>query len=268
MVVDFHTHTFPDKIAAQSIAYLSEKGGIRACTAGTLTALKNSMRENGVDVSVVLPIATKPKQEAAINALSKAENGKDGVYFAGGIHPDCPDVEGTLDFIKDAGLFGIKLHPDYQGVHFDDPRCLFIMEQAARRGLYIVTHAGVDIAFRDHVHCTPDMILHVLSELGGVIEDKLVLAHLGGFELPDEVLQKLCGKPVYLDTAAVLGMYPDKCRQIIAKHGPEKVLFATDSPWAPQGAFKELLHSFGFSEEEEALMFYKNAMRLLGVQSL
>ena len=264
MIVDFHTHTFPDKIAAQSIAFLSQKGGIRACTSGTLTALKQSMRESGVDYSVVLPVATKPQQEHSINALSKAENGKDGVFFAGGIHPDCEDVEGTLDAVKEAGLFGIKLHPDYQSTEFDDPRYLHIMEQAARRGLYIVTHAGIDIAYRDHVHCTPDMILRVLSELGSVIENRLVLAHLGGFELPDEVLQKLCGTPVYMDTAAVLGMYPDKCRQIIAKHGPEKILFATDSPWAQQASFIDLLHSFGFSEEEEALMFFKNAERLLG----
>ncbi len=268
MVVDFHTHTFPDRIAAQSIAYLSKKGGIRAFHAGTLSALKTSMRESGVDVSVVLPIATKPQQEASINALSKAENGRDGVFFAGGIHPDCPDVEGTLDFIKDAGLFGIKLHPDYQDVDFDDPRYLHIMEEAARRGLCIVTHAGIDIAFREHVHCTPDMVLRVLSELGGVIEDRLVLAHLGGYELPDEVLQKLCGKPVYMDTAAVLGLYPEKCREIIARHGPEKVLFATDSPWAQQRAFLERLHSFGFSASDEALMLYQNAERLLGCSLL
>ena len=268
MVVDFHTHTFPDKIAAQSIAFLSEKGGIRAHRAGTLAALKDSMRQNGVDYSVVLPVATKPQQEKSINALSKAENGRDGVFFAGGIHPDCEDVAATLDFIKDAGLFGIKLHPDYQGVEFDDPRYLHILEEAARRDLYIVTHAGVDIAFREHVHCTPDMILRVLSELGSVLENKLILAHLGGFDLPDEVLQKLCGKPVYMDTAAVLHLYPDKCREIIRRHGPERILFATDSPWADQRSFLDRFHSFGFSQSDEARMLYQNAERLLGVRLL
>ena len=268
MTVDFHTHTFPDRIAAQSIAFLSEKGGIRAHSAGTLDALKESMRRSGVDYSVVLPVATRPQQEASINALSKAENGKQGVFFAGGIHPDRPNVGETLDFIKDAGLFGIKLHPDYQDVDFDDPRYLHIMEQAARRGLYVVTHAGIDIAFREHVHCTPDMILRVLAELGSVIEDKLVLAHLGGFELPDDVLRKLCGKPVYMDTAAVLDLYPEKCREIIRKHGPEKILFATDSPWADQRAFLELFHSFGFSKADEEQMLWRNAERLLGVRLL
>ena len=206
MVVDFHTHTFPDKIAAQSIAFLSEKGGIRAYRAGTLAALKDSMRQNGVDYSVVLPVATKPQQEKSINALSKTENGRDGVFFAGGIHPD-----------------------------------------------------------REHVHCTPDMILRVLSELGSVLENKLILAHLGGFDLPDEVLQKLCGKPVYMDTAAVLHLYPDKCREIIRRHGPERILFATDSPWADQRSFLDRFHSFGFSQSDEARMLYQNAERLLGV---
>ena len=115
------------------------------------------------------------------------------------------------------GMFGIKLHPDYQGVEFDDPRYLKIISEAAKRDLIVVTHAGVDVAFRDHVHCTPDMILRVLEILGSEIENKLVLAHLGGYELPDESLEKLVGKPVYMDTAAVLKLYPEKCREIIAR---------------------------------------------------
>lgn len=70
------------------------------------------------------------------------------------------------------------------------------MREAAKRDLFIVTHAGYDVAYRNHVHCTPDMILHVLKELRGLIDDKLILAHLGGYDMPDEVLQKLIGKPV------------------------------------------------------------------------
>ena len=215
MIIDFHTHTFPDAIAEKTIAYLTKKGGIQPYRAGTLASLIENMQQCGVDYSVVLPVATLPKQVPTINRVSAENNGKNNVFFAGGIHPDCEDVAGILDEIKASGLFGIKLHPDYQGVHFDDPRYLRIMNEAAKRGLYIVTHAGYDIAFRDHVHCTPDMILHALEELKGVIEDKLILAHLGGFDMPDEVLQKLIGKPVWMDTAAVLRLYPEKCKEII-----------------------------------------------------
>ena len=68
MIVDFHTHIFPDKIAERTIEVLEQniiniqgkKYG--AVIPATLDALKKSMSENGITYSVVLPIATAPKQ--------------------------------------------------------------------------------------------------------------------------------------------------------------------------------------------------------------
>ena len=264
MIIDFHTHTFPDAIAEKTIAYLTKKGGIQPYRAGTLASLIENMQQCGVNYSVVLPVATLPKQVPTINRVSAENNGKNNVFFAGGIHPDCEDVAGILDEIKASGLFGIKLHPDYQGVHFDDPRYLRIMNEAAKRGLYIVTHAGYDIAFRDHVHCTPDMILHALEELKGVIEEELIQADLGGFDMPDKVLQKLIGKPVCMDTAAVLRLYPEKCKEIILRHGVDKILFASDSPWDSQKDYIAILKSFELGREAEEKIFFRNAERILG----
>ncbi len=264
MIIDFHTHTFPDAIAEKTIAYLTEKGGIKPYRKGTLGSLIENMRRSGIDYSVVLPVATLPKQEKTINRVSAENNGKNHVFFAGGIHPDCADVPGTLDCIKESGLFGIKLHPDYQGVHFDDPRYVNIMRQAAERGLYIVTHAGYDVAYRDHVHCTPDMVLRVLKELSGVIDNKLILAHLGGYDMPGEVLQKLIGAPVWMDTAAVLRLYPEKCREIILRHGADKILFASDSPWDSPSDYAAILKSFDLGAEAEEMIFHRNAEKILG----
>ena len=265
MVIDFHTHTFPDKIAGRTIAHLSEVGKMPPYTDGTRTGLLRSMKGSGIDISVVLPIATVVKQERSINSLSAELNGKDNVFYAGSLHPDCEDVEGTLDFIKSSGLFGIKLHPDYQGVDFNDERCVHIMEEAAKRDLYIVTHAGIDVAFRDHVHCTPDMVLEVLERLGGVIDNKLILAHMGGYELPDEVLEKLVGKPVWMDTAAVMDLYPEKCVEIIRAHGSGKILFATDSPWRSQREFLSLFHSLPLTDGEKEQILYRNAKKILSI---
>lgn len=263
MVIDFHTHTFPDAIADRTIAFLAEKGGITPRREGTLSSLIDSMKASGVDCSVVLPIATLPKQEKTINRVSVELNGKNNVYFAGTVHPDCGDVDGTLDYIKDNGLFGIKFHPDYQGVEFDDPRYINIMRKASERGLYIITHAGLDPAYRDHIHCTPDMVLNVLNELKGLIDNRLILAHLGGCFMLDEALEKLVGAPVYLDTAAVLSDDLGKCREIIKKHGADKILFASDSPWFCQSEFIGIIKSFGFSKEDEDKIFYKNAKKIL-----
>lgn len=263
MIIDFHTHTFPDKIAAQTIAYLSEKGQVKPYREGTLSALKASMKKAGIDYCVVLPVATSPKQVDSINRLSFECNGKDGVIYAGAIHPDCDNIEEILDRIKENGLFGLKIHPDYQGVYFDDPKYIRILREAAKRDLTVITHAGVDVGYRDDVHCTPDMVLKVLDELQGIIDGKLVLAHMGGCDLPDEVMEKLAGKPVYFDTSFVLDRYHEKCREIIEKHGFDRILFATDSPWSSQKQFIDFVKDYRFSKENEDKIFYKNALKIL-----
>ena len=68
MIIDFHTHTFPEKIAAQTIAYLSEKGNTKPYREGTLSALIETQKQSGVDISVVLPVATLPKQVESVTA--------------------------------------------------------------------------------------------------------------------------------------------------------------------------------------------------------
>lgn len=265
MIIDFHTHTFPDKIAEKTISYLAKKGNIKPYREGTLSSLKESMKKAGVDCSVVLPVATAARQVESINELSYALNGKDGVIYFGAIHPECENIEEILDDIKAHGIKGIKLHPDYQGAYFDDERYIRIMAEASKRDLITVTHAGFDVGYPDDIHCTPDRILRVLDALKGVIDNKLVLAHLGSCDAPDEVIEKLAKKPVYMDTAAVLDRYPEKAVEVIKAHGFDKILFATDSPWADQKDFINMINSFGFTDEEREKIFCANAFKLLGL---
>lgn len=268
MIIDFHTHTFPDKIAAKTVNMLAEKAHIPAYRDGTLSSLLESMKAAEVDYSVILPVATAPKQVESINRLAAELNGKNGIIYAGAIHPDCENIPEILDGIKAAGLFGIKLHPDYQGVYFDDPRYITIMREAAKRNLITVTHAGLDLGFPDDVHCTPERVLNVLDELKGIIDNKLVLAHLGGCDIPDTVIEKLCKKPVYMDTSYVLDRCPEKARELILSHGADKILFATDSPWAPQAEYVGLMKRLGFDAKTLENIFSGNAKRLLAFTGL
>ena len=121
----------------------------------------------------------------------------------------------------------------------------------------------MDIGYTDDVHCTPDMVLKVLDELQEIIDGKLVLAHMGGCDLPDDVIEKLAGKPVYFDTSFVLDRYNEKCRKIIEKQGFDRILFATDSPWSGQKQFIDLIKDYSFSNENEDKIFYKNALKIL-----
>ena len=67
MIIDFHTHIFPDRIAPVTIQKLSEKAQIPAYTDGTLDDLKRSMEESQVGISVVLPVVTRPDQFSSVN---------------------------------------------------------------------------------------------------------------------------------------------------------------------------------------------------------
>lgn len=264
-IIDFHTHTFPKKIAAKAIAKLEAGGRSKAHLDGTPEALIKANAADRIDYSVSLPIATNAKQVETINSISAEFNGKNGIFFAGAVHPEREDIEEILDFLKASGIKLIKIHPDFQGARFDDERIIRIMREAAKRDIVTVAHAGVDLDYPDDVHCTPDMVLNVLSALDGIIDNKLVLAHLGGNEYPDEVLKKLCGKPVYFDTAYSLTGYPEKCREIIRKHGADKILFATDSPWVDRKEYLKVFFSLGLSEEENRKILAGNAAKLLGI---
>lgn len=71
MIIDFHTHIFPDKIAGATIEKLSKASDSKAYTDGTKDGLQKSMEESGVDISVVLPVATKPQQFLSINRYAR-----------------------------------------------------------------------------------------------------------------------------------------------------------------------------------------------------
>ena len=200
MIIDTHTHTFPDRIAARALAGMEKSivdkhdWNVKIKVAGTRDALSESTKKNGVDISVVVPVATKPEQSASINEFAAQTNEKTketGVFSLGAIHPDNEDYKDILDDIKKKGLKGIKVHPDYQKVEFDDPRYLRIFKYADELGLVIVTHAGEDIGLPEKIHCTPDMVLNVLNKVN---PKKLVLAHMGGWNLWDEWRRKISGK--------------------------------------------------------------------------
>ena len=64
----------------------------------------------------------------------------------------------------------------------------------------------------------------------------------------------------------VLGKIPDEqFVRIVRTHGADKILFATDSPWAGQKEFIELLSGMPLTEEEKDQIFYKNACSLLAI---
>lgn len=269
MFIDFHTHVFPDKIAAAAISELSQVCGSKPFADGTLNGLLCSMEKAGIDLSVVLPVVTNPKQFDSVNRFAQSINGIEGIVSFGGIHPDCENVEKKLDYIKEIGLRGIKIHPDYQKTFIDDPKYVKIISHCISIGLYVVTHSGIDVGYPDPVHCTPDRILNLLALLPRHKEPKLILAHTGAYGLWDEVEEKLAGKNVYFDLAYCLDkISTEQLVRIINAHGSDKILFATDSPWSGQQEFVKIFNSLLLNKDDKDKISYKNALEILSLESL
>lgn len=281
MIIDFHTHTFPDKIAAATVDKLQSLSHTRPFSDGTAAGLAASMAAAGIQYSVVLPVATNPRQVPHVNDSSARLNaeGPAGILSFGCIHPDFPDWKAELARLAGLGLRGIKLHPVYQGVDLDDPRYLRILDRAAELDLIVLTHAGLDVGFPGRVNCSPEMVLHALRQMGPV---KLVLAHMGGWRNWDQVEELLADTPVYLDTSFALGkmtsngdgyyrpgdldlLDEEQFVRMVRKFGPRRILFGTDSPWGDQAAGLAQLRALPLAPEELRAILGENAQKLLGL---
>ena len=108
-MIDFHTHTFPDRIAAAAIGKLEQAAHAHSFSDGTQSGLVRSMQAAGVDHAVVLPVATNPLKCASMNDTSHALDGLDGLTYFAAIHPDAPDWHEELGRVKALGFKGIKI---------------------------------------------------------------------------------------------------------------------------------------------------------------
>ena len=259
MVIDFHTHFYPDKVAAKAIAFCSEKIGFFAD--GTRAGLEESMRRAGIDLAVALPVVNIPVNSTNINAWAVREN-HPPILMLGGIHPDEPEPLKTLEAIAAAGLPGIKVHPEYQRFRFEEERLFPIWEKCEELGLFVVTHAGWDAMYDPPYHSSPESLAKFHRRFPAL---RLVLAHLGGMAMWDAVEKHLAGLELYLDLAMVTPEYitPGQVTRIIRTHGAEKILFGTDSPWYDQKRQLDFIRSLPLSREEQERIFYRNAAELL-----
>ena len=268
MIIDFHTHIFPDKMASNTVEFLennvAERGfDGKAVIPATMDALLESMHENGIDYSVVLPIATNVRQSNTINNFAQTVNSTRGLFSFGSLHPMQEDWESVLYDIKEKGLRGIKLHPEYQQFYIDSRESIRILQKCEELDLLTVLHTGNDIGIAPPVHCMPQRLRNVLEYVKG---DKIIAGHLGGWRAWDDTEKYLVGTPVYFDTAYTVDFIDHtQFLRIIKNHGSKKIIHATDSPWEKQGHAAAVINSLPLTDEEKNDIFYKNAKKLLKI---
>lgn len=268
MIIDFHSHVFPDEIARRAIETLSKTEGLISYTKGTTASLLASSDRAKVNVSLLLPVVTKPTQtpkilqevlrchDEFVKAISEKNFSGSLIESFGGIHPDNDNYKEVIDTLYLNGIKGIKLHPVFQDTFFDDIKYLKIIDYACEKNMLVSVHTGLDVSEPSSECAHPE---HIIPVLKATNPQNIILAHMGGWNCWDlDIVEEMIGeyKPL-LDTAFCLAsdrpsshfyepLSVARFRQLVALTGVDNVLFGSDSPW---------------TDQKEALMLLKRACK-------
>lgn len=277
MVIDFHTHIFPDSLAKKALEKLTmnlrsqepDSDPNAPYTDATAAGLAASAKAAGIDICVVMPIATSPKPSGTLNSFAAQVDKLPGLRSFGSVHPNFEGALAELETIKELGLRGIKLHPEYQGCNPDSNETVALVRRAAELDLWVLFHAGVDIGLPGPVHGTPARFARLRE---AVPEAKIILAHMGGFRMWQEAEEVYKDSGFYIDTSFCLDVHPEEWERfarLIRQIGTDRVLFGSDSPWADQKTTLQLtlrfLNQYGFTKQECDAILGGNAAKILGL---
>ena len=243
------------------MAALEAAYGARPLMRPTVSSLLAKMDETGVDAAVICPVATSPGQVRSINRWL-ASLASERLIPLGALHPADPQWDEQTEFLIDHGIPGVKLQPHFQEFELLAPATLEKMEKLAGR-LIVVLHAGQEIKPIEHVEPTPQRLLELHRRLP---ELQFIAAHLGSYQMWDEVEEHLVRQDIYMDISYVFGKASDEqIARIICNHGPERILFASDFPWQSPSEVLAGLQRLDLSEEQRTMILGGNAARLLGL---
>ena len=242
-IIDIHTHIYPVALARRAM----EVTGHENDDFKKLPIRENllaRMREAGVDLSVNLPVVSKPQNQGEVNRFAKEAARKNIISF-GGLHPDCENVIEELEKLKDMEMAGIKFHPPFQKVHLEDPK----YEETARIVRpYDLYPSGI----RKILKSAPDI--------------PIIMAHMGSFCMmknPDEDLENL-PENVFIDTAMSAELEEaGEFEKIVRQFGTKRVLYGCDFPYGSQKAAIARIKDSSFSDSEKEDMLWKNAAKIL-----
>ncbi len=259
-ISDAHAHIFPGKISSKASGAIGKFYGIQMRHDGTPHTLAEVSKEAGISRSLVCSSATTPHQVKDINDFihKKCEEYPQFIGL-GSLHPDMEDVEGEVERILELGLFGVKLHPDFQEFPIDDERAFPIYKALSEKKLPVLFHTG-DCRYR---YSNPERLIRVMQKFPDLI---CIGAHFGGYSEWDNVRGYDRGGNIYFDTSSSLWELPkDEALSLIDYFGVDKFLFGTDYPmWNPKEEVERVL-ALGLSDEDNKKVFNGNFEKLFGL---
>ncbi|AKL98648.1 amidohydrolase family protein [Endomicrobium proavitum] len=260
-IIDSHTHAYPEKVVERAKENLQKSFSRQMITMPVLDNLYKYMDEAGISKSVIASVASRPDQVLSINNWLFSIKDPRVIAFAS-MHPYFAGFKEELKRIKD-NASGIKLQSEFQLFFVDEEKAFPMYEELQKLEIPVLFHCGVELSSPGAVRSSPERILNVMNKFPHL---KIIGAHMGGYLLWEDSLEKLAGKNIYFDTSDSVGnMPPELLDKFFAKHGYDKILFGSDFPLEIPKKEVDAVKALNISQENKEKIFAKNIKNLLKI---
>ncbi|GGO75153.1 amidohydrolase family protein [Nocardioides deserti] len=260
MIIDAHTHVWPDKIAQIALGG-NRVEGLEARGDGTVSGLTEDMAASGVQVSCCLAIANEARHVDSVNRFVAGLADDTHVPF-GTVHVEL-SVEENLDSLQRHGVRAVKIHPLFQKYALDDSRLWEIFE-AFGNDYAVITHVGEGGDAFTNSLSNPGMIRDITRQFPGL---RLMACHFGGYKILDDAEEMLAGTDVVLETSwppSLATLRPERVRDLIRKHGAERIVFGSDWPMTSPAEEIRAIEALGLTDDEVKMVLGGTLASVLG----
>lgn len=224
-IIDIHTHIYPDEIARKATNSIMEFYSIgEGAMDGTEAMLLQEGKAAGIEQFVILPVAIRPDRVQQINnfILERAKANDCFIPF-GTVHAAMDGLAEEAQRLIEAGVKGIKLHPDSQRFAIDDPR-LFALYETIRGRVPVMLHMGD----KRYNYSHPVKLRKMLDLFPGL---DAVAAHFGGYGMYETAREQLQDTNCIMDiSSSMMFMEPGVAEKYINIYGAERMAYGTDYP--------------------------------------
>lgn len=259
-IIDAHAHIFPEKIAENATVNIGSFYDLPMSSCGLSEKLIESGSRIGVTHYLVCSTATKPHQVSSINHFIADECAKHSCFCGfGTAHPASENIEADICQIKDLGLRGVKIHPDFQLFNVDSPEAYKLYE-VIEGELPVLIHCG-DIRYE---YSRPNRVAKVHRDFPNL---KIIAAHLGGYQRWDEAAECFAGlENIWFDVCSSLAFLDSKrAAELIGIYGAENCFFGTDFPMWRHEDELERFFELGLSERENKMILAENFKTFMNI---
>lgn len=279
MIIDFHTHLFPESICSGRECYCESEPAFellyRSPKSRLVSApeLLSAMDADGVDTSVVFGFPWQDPELFKLHndyIMAVVQKYPGRLIGFGCFDPCSGQAPQEAERCLAGGLAGIGELAFYRsGIDADAlDRLAPVMDICRERGRPVLIHTNEPVG-HNYPGKTPNTLAQIYRMVMRFPANSIVLAHWGGglffFNLLKKELKEQLGN-VYFDTAASPYIYDATVYSIAVQTiGAEKVLFGSDFPLLPPSRYFREMDEGGLSSRDRALMCGQNAARLLNL---